>query len=278
MEKMVFRAFNKPQCETELNENSTNIAGLVPPPPPPTKGSAVAEKRKSSFSAFNLFKFKRRISEQPIGEQSSQPSSGKLAMRATVSGASLRANLSSRSLSRFTLPRTHSNLSTSSIRSSKFSSLNRKDLANRHMIHKKVLRAHRLRRISPVQGKDLVQGDNRIVDRILDQTNISKTNQYEPFNEQQYLKYLFPDGRIRSLREMRLAIYRRGVESSLRSTIWKHLLNVYPPNMTSEQRVRFCQQKADRYYQLCIIWQRNFAHARVQHIHNQVSDRDLEFE
>lgn len=273
MEKMVFKAFNKPQFDEDLDVN----CNVTENNPNGQNQNEVVEKRKSNFDAFSLFKFKRRsnnesINQQVIDASTNQPQNTQQSKnRLTVnSNNSLSPNLSSSNLSnqkQKNLNPNNLNLSTNSIKSSKYS-FTKRDLGKKLTIKKKDIKnaTNRIKKISSVQG------DNLILQSILGKvsTNI-KTNQYEPLTEQQYLKYLHPDGRIRCLREFRLAVYRRGVESSLRSTVWKHLLNVYPSGMTSEQRVRFVQQKADQYHQLCFTWQRNFSHPKVQQIHNQVN-------
>ena len=271
MEKMVFKAFTKSQFEDQELDENCNIAKQQHQ----LETNESNEKRKSNFDAFNLFRFKRRATrnnseivnqinkeQQHANLQASQQSDY------TNTTSSLKTNPSSSNLlnAKPLLDRNHSNLSTSSIRSSKYS-LTRRDLNKKHTIKKKDLKTatSRIKKISSIKG------DNQILQNIIGKVNSnSKTNLYEPLTEQQYLKYLHPDGRIKCLRELRLAIYKRGIESSLRSTLWKHLLNVYPPNMTSEQRVRFVQMKSDQYYQLCFTWQRNFSHPKVQQVYNQV--------
>lgn len=275
MEKMVFKAFNKPQFEEELDENC-NIANQSGQPNEQRRQPP--DNQTSTFSKFNLLsKFKRRSTlsnemnkQQQLNQQTNQQIIQQLTQ--TDQAKSITPNSSANHLlntanSQADLNRTSSNVSTSSIRSSNYS-LTRKDLSKKHTIQQKDLKARqpnlvKMKKISSVQ-------DNQILQKILGKVNTSKTNLHEPLTEQQYLKYLHPDGRIKCLRELRLAIYRRGIEPSLRSTLYKHLLNVYPPNMTSEQRVRFVQQKSDQYYQLCFTWQRNFSHPKVKQVYNQV--------
>lgn len=262
---MVFKAFNKSQLEDELDENC-NIANSTNQ----NNNDSQEEKRKSSFNL--LSKFKRRTTSTDNSQSNQQNQSTQQIIIDHLNQQSLQSSLNSQishsnssSNKTSSLDRNNSNLSTSSIRSSRLGS-------TKQDLDKNKTNKNLKRQSSKVKKSNSVNGENPILQNILGKGCLNQSNipLNAPLSEKQYLKYLHPDGRIKCLRELRLAVYRRGVESSLRSTVWKHLLNVYPSNLTSEQRVRFVQQKADQYYQLCYTWQRNFSHAKVQHIHNQV--------
>ena len=75
-----------------------------------------------------------------------------------------------------------------------------------------------------------------------------------PLNEKQYYSYLDSEGRIRSTRELRISIFRRGVDPILRRAVWKHLLNVYPPGLTGNQRYEYIKEKADEYHRMKNLW------------------------
>ncbi|KAI1306017.1 TBC1 domain family member 25 [Halotydeus destructor] len=91
-----------------------------------------------------------------------------------------------------------------------------------------------------------------------------------PLTEKQYLAFLDAEGRLKGQRELRISVYRRGVEPSLRKVVWKQLLNVYPPGLSGQQRIEYMKAKGDAYFQLRSLWQTNLADPQVEHIYNMV--------
>lgn len=91
-----------------------------------------------------------------------------------------------------------------------------------------------------------------------------------PLTEREYHSYLDGQGRLRNLRELRISTFRRGVEPELRKAIWKHLLNVYPPGLTGQQRIDYMKKKCETYYSLRSLWQQNQNDPKVELIHNMV--------
>lgn len=92
-----------------------------------------------------------------------------------------------------------------------------------------------------------------------------------PLTEKQYLTYLDSDGRIKSFRDLRITVYRRGVEPNLRKTVWKQILNVYPPGLTGQQRIDYMKLKCESYQAMRSLWQNNLSHdARVENVYSMV--------
>lgn len=91
-----------------------------------------------------------------------------------------------------------------------------------------------------------------------------------PLNEKQYLSFLDPEGRVRSFRELRITVYRRGLEPGLRKTVWKQLLNVFPPGLTGQQRLDYMKNKCDSYNELKSTWQSHMSDSRVESVHSMV--------
>ena len=91
-----------------------------------------------------------------------------------------------------------------------------------------------------------------------------------PLTEKQYLSFLDTEGRVRSFRELRITVYRRGLDSALRKTVWKQLLNVFPPGLTGKQRIDYMKNKCDLYLALKNTWQSHMSDARVESIHSMV--------
>ncbi|CAG2178843.1 unnamed protein product, partial [Oppiella nova] len=78
-----------------------------------------------------------------------------------------------------------------------------------------------------------------------------------PLNDNEFRKCLDAEGRVKCGRELRIGVYRRGVEPSLRKVVWKHLLNVYPHGLTAQQRIDFMKLKCETYCQMRNLWQSN---------------------
>lgn len=77
----------------------------------------------------------------------------------------------------------------------------------------------------------------------------------EPIDDVTFRSFQDSEGRILSQRDLRIAVYRRGVEPSLRRVIWKHLLNVYPENYSGQERIDFIKLRCETYRQMRDLWQ-----------------------
>ncbi|XP_075560152.1 TBC1 domain family member 25-like isoform X1 [Dermacentor variabilis] len=75
-----------------------------------------------------------------------------------------------------------------------------------------------------------------------------------PLGDREFRACLDGEGRLLKPRELRLAIYKGGVEPSLRKVVWKHILNVYPDGLTGRQRLAYMRRKSDQYVQLRTTW------------------------
>lgn len=75
-----------------------------------------------------------------------------------------------------------------------------------------------------------------------------------PLGDREFRSYLDGEGRLLKPRELRLAVYKGGVESSLRKVVWKHILNVYPDGLTGRERLAYMRRKSDQYLQLRAAW------------------------
>ncbi|XP_023242263.1 TBC1 domain family member 25-like [Centruroides sculpturatus] len=76
-----------------------------------------------------------------------------------------------------------------------------------------------------------------------------------PVSDIEFHTYLDGDGRLLKPKELRLSVYRGGIEPSLRKVVWKHLLNVYPIGMTGKDRISYIKQKSTEYQKLRSVWQ-----------------------
>ncbi|GIY62188.1 TBC1 domain family member 25 [Caerostris extrusa] len=76
-----------------------------------------------------------------------------------------------------------------------------------------------------------------------------------PMDEAEYSSLLDREGRLVNQRELHMSVYKGGVDPAMRPVVWKHLLNVFPQNITWEQRNSYMSCKCEEYYQLRYRWQ-----------------------
>lgn len=69
----------------------------------------------------------------------------------------------------------------------------------------------------------------------------------KPVGEEDYKKFLDHEGRLIDASGLRKAIYERGVQPTCRKIIWRHLLNIFPVNMTSSERAEYLQDVSIKY-------------------------------
>ncbi|KAF7495358.1 TBC1 domain family member 25 [Sarcoptes scabiei] len=50
-------------------------------------------------------------------------------------------------------------------------------------------------------------------------------------------------------------MFRRGLDPALRRIAWKHLLNVYPENLTGQERIDFIRDRCETYLKMRQLWQ-----------------------
>lgn len=109
--------------------------------------------------------------------------------------------------------------------------------------------------------------------RAFDSTRTTVANEIMayPLNDNQFRNLLDREGKVKCPRDLRMAVYRRGVDPSLRKVVWKHLLNVYPPGLTAQQRIDFIKLKCETYYQMRNLWQSNKSDQTVDQTLQMVS-------
>ncbi|XP_050043629.1 TBC1 domain family member 25-like [Dermacentor andersoni] len=76
----------------------------------------------------------------------------------------------------------------------------------------------------------------------------------DPLGDRAFRACLDDEGRLLKPHELRLAVYKGGVEPSLRKVVWKHILNVYPEGLTGRERLAYMRRKSDQYLQLRAAW------------------------
>ncbi|KAL8575507.1 hypothetical protein ACOMHN_013058 [Nucella lapillus] len=80
-----------------------------------------------------------------------------------------------------------------------------------------------------------------------------------PMSDMEFHLYLDSAGFMIKPSDFRLSIYQGGIESSLRRVAWRHLLNIFPENMSGRERFDYLKRKEQEYYSLRDEWKERFA-------------------
>ncbi|XP_065355514.1 TBC1 domain family member 15 [Calliphora vicina] len=75
-----------------------------------------------------------------------------------------------------------------------------------------------------------------------------------PLNENQWLEFQTPDGRISDPSRILEIIFKGGIEHKLRAEVWKYLLNYYQWNDSEVERIARRKQKSMEYYSMKAQW------------------------
>lgn len=62
-------------------------------------------------------------------------------------------------------------------------------------------------------------------------------------SDMEFHNYLDSAGYMVKPNEFRLSIYQGGIESSLRRVAWRHLLNIFPEQMSGRERFDYLKRK-----------------------------------
>merc|ERR1719412_1142711 len=82
----------------------------------------------------------------------------------------------------------------------------------------------------------------------------SKHQEKPPLSDRDFRSFLDNVGELVRPRELRIVVYKGGVEPQLRKVVWKHLLGVYPPGLDGRQRLDYMRQKSVEYDKLKNSW------------------------
>ena len=69
----------------------------------------------------------------------------------------------------------------------------------------------------------------------------------KPVGEDDLTLFLDTEGRLVHANELRQAIYEGGIEPSCRRVVWRHLLNIFPMNMTTFERAEYLNEVSREY-------------------------------
>ena len=81
------------------------------------------------------------------------------------------------------------------------------------------------------------------------------TSRKSPLSESDWLAHFDDDGHLLEPQELWVIVFNWGVEPNLRRDVWKHLLNVFPPDLTEIEREKYLATKCKVYWQIRASWQ-----------------------
>ncbi|XP_017088977.2 small G protein signaling modulator 1 [Drosophila bipectinata] len=99
--------------------------------------------------------------------------------------------------------------------------------------------------------ENLNSQDEKIVNNLPDRQRVERGL---PLTETQWLEFQTPDGRISDSARIKELVFRGGIVHSLRSEVWKYLLNYYKWSDTDVERIDRRKQKSIEYYNMKAQW------------------------
>ena len=84
-----------------------------------------------------------------------------------------------------------------------------------------------------MRGDHLASGD-RLSETILSSEMRSLRPSKAPMIQQEFQHFLDSDGKLIKPLEFRQSVYHGGIDASIRRSLWPHLLNIYPQDITGE--------------------------------------------
>lgn len=76
-----------------------------------------------------------------------------------------------------------------------------------------------------------------------------------PLKDNDWYHFLDCEGRLVRAEEFVTSVFQCGVEPSMRKEVWPHLLHVFPPDLTSDERERYLLMKSQVFWHLKAEWQ-----------------------
>ncbi|CAG0913289.1 unnamed protein product [Notodromas monacha] len=102
---------------------------------------------------------------------------------------------------------------------------------------------------------NILQGLNKAFSFVeLDPMTVGGISVKNPVNDAEFHSFLDAVGCLVKPKELRTAVFRGGIEPSLRKVVWKHILNIYPPGMTGRERMVYVKNLCAQYEMLKAEW------------------------
>ncbi|XP_028398190.1 TBC1 domain family member 25-like isoform X2 [Dendronephthya gigantea] len=91
-----------------------------------------------------------------------------------------------------------------------------------------------------------------------------------PLGESDWLAHMDDEGHLKNVHELWVIVFNWGVEPSLRRCVWKHLLNVFPPDLTEIEREKYLAMKCKVYWQIQASWRREDQLSKTESLRDMV--------
>ncbi len=83
-----------------------------------------------------------------------------------------------------------------------------------------------------------------------------------PMTDAEFHNFLDPVGHMIRPEEFRMKVYQGGIEPSLRSVVWRHLLNIFPEGLSGRERFEYIKRKSNEYYKHRDQWKELFSQGK----------------
>ncbi|XP_061388934.1 TBC1 domain family member 15 [Musca vetustissima] len=93
--------------------------------------------------------------------------------------------------------------------------------------------------------------DEKIVTSLPERRTIERGR---PLNENQWLEFMTPEGRVSDSKRVLEIIFHGGIEPNLRPEVWKYLLNYYQWNDSEVEKIARRKEKSMEYYNMKAQW------------------------
>ncbi|XP_050295947.1 TBC1 domain family member 15 [Anthonomus grandis grandis] len=97
-------------------------------------------------------------------------------------------------------------------------------------------------------------GDYEVIQKLPELPKRKDFPRCEPLNEEVWKALFNSQGQLEDVQSIKTIIFRGGVSPNIRQEVWKFLLDYYPWNSTSAERVRLTKEKSNEYYVMKLQW------------------------
>lgn len=97
-----------------------------------------------------------------------------------------------------------------------------------------------------------------------------ESSRKSPLGESDWEAHFDEEGRLRNPHELWVIVFNWGVQPNLRRCVWKHLLNVFPPDLTEIERDQYMVMKSKVYWKIRASWQRTDQFSKTESLRDMV--------
>ena len=96
------------------------------------------------------------------------------------------------------------------------------------------------------------------------------TSRKGPLGESDWLVHFDDQGHLINPQELWVIVFNWGIEPNLRKNVWKHLLNVFPPDLTENEREKYLATKCEVYWKIRASWYSEDKFPKTEHLRDMV--------